>query len=219
MRSIVAFVVSTLALGGVASAQAPSAMEKGYAEVVAQSAFGNVTSQSFGGEVGVTVHGDVQIFAEGGRVRDVSTSDIGASAQSIALILAQTSSGITFSVKEPAAFGLAGVRYLIPTNSTLQPYVLAGGGVARVTRDVRFAVNGTDVTSSLQQHGVVLGSDSLGRRDRSHAYAGRRRGLAGVATARRGRPVPIRPDLHVEPGAQRESGGHRARRALLIRPS
>ena len=46
-----------------------------------QSAFGNVTSQSYGGEVGVTVRPKLQVFVEGGMVRDVATAEIGTAAQ------------------------------------------------------------------------------------------------------------------------------------------
>lgn len=168
MRSIVAFFVGSLMVGSAAAAQAQApAADRGYAEFVAQSAFGNVTSQSFGGEIGVTIADNVQIFVEGGRARDVSPSDLGVAAQRIAVALAQTTSGVTFRVKEPATFGLAGVRYVVQTSGSFAPYVMAGAGGANVTRDVTFAVNGSDVTANLQQYGVTLGSDLSGGETRA----------------------------------------------------
>ena len=50
--------------------------DRGYVEGVAESAFGNVTSQSFGAEVGVTVRPDLQVFGSFGHVRDVATTEI-----------------------------------------------------------------------------------------------------------------------------------------------
>ena len=49
--------------------------DHGYVEGVIQSAFGNVTSQSYGAEVGFTVRPNLQVFGEVGRVRDVATAE------------------------------------------------------------------------------------------------------------------------------------------------
>jgi len=42
------------------------------------------------------------------------------------------------------------------------PYVLAGIGVAKVSKTVAFTVGSADVTSQLSQYGVVLGTDLSG---------------------------------------------------------
>jgi opacity protein-like surface antigen len=169
MRLFFALIVGTIALGGVAHAQtggSAAADDKGYVEGVAQSAFGNVTSQSCGVEAGFTVAPRLQIFVEAGKTRDVSTKAIGAAAQVIAGALAQTQSGVGFSVKQPVTFAAAGIRFsLFPAGeSTVRPYLLAGVGAARVTQDVKFFVGGSDVTASLQQdpYQIVLGSDLSG---------------------------------------------------------
>jgi opacity protein-like surface antigen len=168
---VAALAALVLSLPAVATAQtrrsqpsaAPAEVEKGYVEVDAQSAFGNVTSQSFGGEVGVTVWENVQIYAEGGVTRDVAPASLGAAAQLIAGALSQTQTNVGVSIKEPATFFVGGARYLIPVTGTrLQPYVLGGIGVAKLSRDVKFTVNGTDVTSNLAQLGVQLGTDLSG---------------------------------------------------------
>ena len=69
MRSFVMLTLGLLALGRVAHAQ--SAAGKGYVEGVAQSAFGNVTSQSYGAEGGFALlhpeqSGGVAFFAHVG---------------------------------------------------------------------------------------------------------------------------------------------------------
>ncbi|HTK29520.1 MAG TPA: hypothetical protein VL309_08215 [Vicinamibacterales bacterium] len=157
--------IGLLAAAGTAQAQTKTAItsDQGYAEGFIQSAFGNVTSQSFGLELGYTVMPNLQVFVEGGRTRDVATPAIGAAAAAIAGGLSQTQTGVSYSVKQPVTFGDAGVRYLIDLdNPKFTPYVLAGVGIAQVEQNVRFLVNGTDVTDTIQQFGVTLGSDLSG---------------------------------------------------------
>lgn len=158
MRRLFALTVAATIMGGVAQAQ-PVGM---YAEGVAQSAFGNVTSQSYGVEVGFGIRPDVQVFVEGGRVFDVAPPALGVAAQLIAGNLAQTQNNVTYTVSQPVTFGIAGVKYQFSIASKLQPYVLAGVGVAGVKRAVAFSVAGTDVTDTIQQLGIVLGSDLSG---------------------------------------------------------
>jgi len=135
----------------------------GYVEGVAQSAFGNVTSQSYGVEVGFTVAPQLQIFGEAGQTRNVAPSSLGAAAQLMAGALAQTQSNVNFTAREPAVLVDAGVKYLFgAAGSKAVPYLLAGFGVARVTRDVTFTVGGTDVTTNLQQFAITLGTDLSG---------------------------------------------------------
>jgi opacity protein-like surface antigen len=170
MRFSVSAIVGILALTGVAHAQtlAPpagqaTAPNKGYVEAVAQSAFGNVTSQSYGGEFGVTMRPNIQVFAEFGQTRNVATAELSTAAQTVAGGMSQTQSNVGYSVKEPVTFGAAGIRYLIPMQSgKAMPYVMVGGGMAKVEAKTAFTVGGTDVTSNIQQYGVVLGTDVAG---------------------------------------------------------
>ena len=159
MRSVVVLALAMLAVGSAASAQSA---DKGYAEGFIQSAFGNVTSQAYGGEAGFTVRPNLQVFVEAGAVRDVATASIGTAAQQIAGFLSQTQPNVGFQVKQPVAFGVGGVKLTFPTTGKLKPYVLAGGGVANVKQDVTFSINGSDVTGSLATYGVQLGSDLSG---------------------------------------------------------
>ena len=163
MKPFLALAAAASLLGGVARAQTPAAApSRGYVEGVAQAASSDVTSQSFGVEAGYAVMPRLQAFVDVGRVRDAAPSEAGASALAIAGFLSQTETGVAFQVKAPITFGVAGVRYTIDTGGRLQPYVLGGAGVARVERNVGFTIGGADVTSSLQQYGVVLGTDLSG---------------------------------------------------------
>jgi opacity protein-like surface antigen len=163
MRQLFAAVLGTILGATAAHAQtAAGDTGRGYVEAVAQSAFGHVTSQSYGVELGYSIDDNLQIFVEGGRTRDVATEDLGAAAQLIAGALSQTAGGTSFTVREPVTFGAGGARYLFDTGTKVRPYALAGFGIARVERDVTFSVAGADVTSTLSQYGVVLGTDLSG---------------------------------------------------------
>jgi opacity protein-like surface antigen len=164
MRMIVAVLVGALALGGVAHAQsAPAPSRGGYVAAVGQSAFGNVTSQAFGAEVGVNLLERVQVFLEGSHVNDTAPASLGENAQAIANFLSSAqASPASFQAKQPVSFVLAGVRVLGPRSGSLQPYGLGGVGVARVSKNVTFALGGQDVTTTLTHYGVVLGSDLAG---------------------------------------------------------
>jgi opacity protein-like surface antigen len=169
-RSLLALIAGAVTLTGVARAQAPVAptmLDPGswYAEGVAQAAFGNVTSQSYGGEFGVSLGYGLQVFVEGGRTRDVATSELAAAAQVIAGFLGQTQTAVGYRAQQPVNFGVAGLKYLIPVNVSVLPYIMAGGGIAKVMQDVSFTVNGSDVTGVLPQYGVVLGSDLSGAKN------------------------------------------------------
>jgi opacity protein-like surface antigen len=164
MRSLLVAVLGSLVISRAAAAQPPQE-SKGYAEVVAQSSFGNVTSQSFGAEFGFTVMPNVQIFGELGRMNNIATEDISTAAQQVAGALAQVQSNVGYTVKQPVTFGVAGVRYVVPTSAKVQPYVMAGAGIAKVTQNAAFTVAGSDVTANLSQvqyGGITLGSDLSG---------------------------------------------------------
>jgi opacity protein-like surface antigen len=164
MRSTIGFFMVFLAAAAAARAQtaAPTAPTRGYVEGVAQSAFGNVTSQSYGVEFGANVSTNLQVFVEGGQLKDVASSQLGTDAQTIAAALADRQpAAVTFSVKQPVTFGIAGIRYLIPAAAPVQPYVMAGIGAGRVKNDVNFQFGGVDAGAALAQF-VTLGSGLTG---------------------------------------------------------
>jgi len=162
----VAAVAAWLALAGLARAQSQGTPSKGYVEAVGQSSFGNVTSQSFGAEIGIAIGSQLQVFAEGGRTRDVATSALSSAAQKMAGAVAAVAANSGYSVKEPATFFDAGIRFSFYASGAkkVDPYVLAGFGAASVKQDVKFTVAGNDVTSALPQdpYFIVLGSDVSG---------------------------------------------------------
>jgi opacity protein-like surface antigen len=159
MRIVAAAVLMSLATAGAAHAQAltSSSESKGYAEAVVQSAFGNVTSQSFGGEVGVTVRSGLQVFVDAGQIRDAAPSSLGNRAQQIAAGIAANAGPTDYRVKQPVTFGVVGIKAILPTSTSLEPYIALGGGAAQVKRDVTFTSTGGDVSQF-----ATLGQDLSG---------------------------------------------------------
>jgi opacity protein-like surface antigen len=170
MKRTVVAVLAWTAFSGVAFAQSPTAADdsKGYVEVVGQSAFGNVTSQSFGGEAGFTIKPGLQIYVEAGYVRDTTPSSLSTSAQTIASDITVKAGGGSYSVKQPVTFGVVGLKYLLPVDqSKFAPYLLVGGGAARVEKDVSFTV----ATGQVSDY-VTIGSDLAGNETKGMLSAG-----------------------------------------------
>jgi opacity protein-like surface antigen len=147
----------SVCIAGVAQAQTPAApaLSRRYAEFAVGPTFGHRSDVSFGVEGGIPINESFDVFAEGGRMRNVSTSDLDAAAAVVAQYI-----GGTGSAKQSVGYFDVGVRYLIPTTFQIEPYVSLGVGAAKVTRSATFAVGGTDVTSQLlDRFGVQLGGD------------------------------------------------------------
>ena len=162
LPSIFTLAGAMLMAAAVSAQTTPADEDRGYVQAVAESAFGNVTSQSYGAEAGFTVRPNLQVFGSFGHVGNVATSELSAAAQSIAGALSQLQSGaVSFSVNEPSTFFVGGVRYRFPVASALKPYVSGGAGIASVSKDVKFFINGTDASSTIPQY-VTLGSDVSG---------------------------------------------------------
>jgi len=170
MRSLLALMTGAIVLSGVAQAQtrttsAPpqQAADRGYVEGVAQSAFGNVTTQSYGVEFGATVRRDLQVFAEFGKIRDVADTTFTGGASTIASALSQVQpAAVGFSARRPVIFMVGGVKYRPPSTLKVQPYVMGGFGFASVKNDVTFTLGGTEAGDSALAPYVTLGSDLSG---------------------------------------------------------
>jgi len=167
MRIASTAVLVWMALASAAHAQSADA-SKGYAEGVAQSAFGNVTSQSYGAEIGVTVRPGIQVFVDAGVIRDTAPAALGAGALKIAGGIAAVAGDAAASVRQPVTFGVAGLKYVVPSASArIAPYVLVGFGVANVEKDVTFTSSAGDVSRF-----ATIGSDLSGSETKGMLSAG-----------------------------------------------
>jgi len=117
----------------------------------------------FGGEVGFTVTDSLDVIGEGLWFQDVVTRRRIDNAATVAAYL-QTSQGktATGSVKAPASYGGVGARFMLMKTGMYRPYVAFSVGGAHIAYQPEFTLGGTDITASLPQYGVALGSDITG---------------------------------------------------------
>jgi hypothetical protein len=118
---------------------------------------------ALGGEIGGRVTSKIELFGEGLALTDTATRRRIQTAQSVAQIL-QTTQGqaATATLKAPAGVFVGGLRLTIHEGGSLRIFVEGQGGVARVTFNPTFTLNGADITSQLSQFGVTLGADLAG---------------------------------------------------------
>ena len=149
--------VATLGFG-VSSVQAqvmPPPDSKMYVELNVGPTLGHKSDKFFGVEAGLRLTGDLDVFVEISHMGNVATSDLDDRATIIANFLGGTPT-TAFKVNH----GAAGVRYNFTLSPMVQPYALAGVGVAQVKTEVEFNVGGTTIDPAVR--GVQLGGDLSG---------------------------------------------------------
>jgi hypothetical protein len=116
-----------------------------------------------GGEIGVAISKRIEIFGEGLWMQDVVTGKRMSAADTVASYL-QTTQGkpATGTVEAPASYAGGAVRIMLTTTGAARPYIAAGFGAAHVAYKPMFTLSGADITGSLPQYGVTLGSDITG---------------------------------------------------------
>ena len=150
-------IVMALACGAsVARAQtpAPASADKGLRGVHVAATLGHKSDSSVGGEVGYKLMDvnspfvdELYVFAEGGRMGNVATSDMDARAQAIANFI-----GATASTTQEVNFFDVGLKFRImqlSRHGPWHPYALFGLGAATVKSSSNFVNGGNDITSQL----------------------------------------------------------------------
>ena len=151
-------------IAGVAQAQTmpgSPALRK-YVEFTIGPTFGHKSNVALGAEGGFPLSDSFDVFVEGGRMRNVATSDLDAAAAVVAQFIAGTGE----AKQSVGDVWTAGVRYLIPTTMPpvgMEPYVSVAWGLLSVSRSATFTVGGTDVTGDLLDRipAFRLGGDLL----------------------------------------------------------
>jgi opacity protein-like surface antigen len=167
-RTATLLLVATICGSGAAAAQATAVQPADppwYAELNAAATLGHRSASSFGGEGGYRVRDDVDVFVEGGHMRNVGSADLDARAQKVASAV-----GATANASYRVTFFDAGVRYHILPMPTVHPYLALGLGVAQVKAETGLGVNG--VTVSPESLGVQFGSDLNGVEKRAYLMIG-----------------------------------------------
>ncbi len=129
---------------GVRSAHAqatPGAADsKFYAEFNFGPTLGHKSDRFFGGELGYRLTPELDVFVEVSHMNNVGTTELDDRATTIANYL-----GGTASTAYKANIFAFGVRYNFTVTSKIQPVRAGGVGVAHVTTEVEFTVNGTTI--------------------------------------------------------------------------
>ena len=125
-----------------------------------------------GGEAGVRVFHSLDLIVEGGYGKDGVTRRRTDVTATLATLLQNTQGKpASSSVKAPVNYGMVGLRYVIENSSPLRPYVLVEVGRANIEYKPSFTLNGADVTSTLANYGVTLGSDLVSQETKT-AFGG-----------------------------------------------
>jgi hypothetical protein len=132
-----------------------------YAEFTIGPTFGHTAGLQLGGEAGLTYKG-IQFFVEGGYMTNTTSRDLQQAADAITSALAMMGTASS-QVKQPLNYYAGGVRYEIQTDGLFHPYGSFAVGGATVTKDVKFFLNGNDVTPQLLDYGIQLGLDLAGK--------------------------------------------------------
>jgi opacity protein-like surface antigen len=113
---------------------------------------------------------------DGGWFNDVATQQQQDLAAPLLSYLKTTTGKVAASsVKRPAIDVTVGARRVfegVRLPASLRPYAQAGVGFAQIKRKPTLTLDGTDVTSTLQSYGVVLGEDMAGTEHRAAATVG-----------------------------------------------
>jgi len=124
--------------------------ERGYVEGAAGFATSpDTTSGDVLGEVGVRIAPHLLVFGDFGQFHNLQPSTIQPSVDLATATLA-ADQGVTVvgTGRVPASYAIGGLRFEIPTNSRVTPYVLGGVGFARLTPTA-----GDDVTDQIVSMG------------------------------------------------------------------
>jgi opacity protein-like surface antigen len=119
--------------------------------------FGSAATASIlGGGVGVNLGRNLQITGEFGRIHDVLPNEVNEMVEDVAaLFTLETGVPIDLDVQLPTLYGLAGVRYNVPTDGRIQPFVEVQAGFANISFDVEAEVLGIDVSDEIEEEADI----------------------------------------------------------------
>jgi hypothetical protein len=160
VKKTVLLVIALLCLSVPGFAQTQSGPRTGgYVAGIGGMTFGTESDTLFGGEVGVETSRNITIYGTMGRMQNVAPNYVNNEIDVInADLTASTGEVWNFKAKAPTLFGIGGVKYRVPTNSSVRPYVLGGAGFGSINIKVTEPHFG-DVTDALIAEGSFTQSD------------------------------------------------------------
>ena len=130
------------------------------------SAIGGITFQTqtdalLGGEFGTNLHPNLEVYGGVNFMRNVLPRNIQRDLDLISAVLTETTGNVWGFKGDIRAFtGVGGVRYRVPMQKNLRPYVLAGGGLANVRVRFRERDLGVMPQEILDQIGINDSTDT-----------------------------------------------------------
>jgi opacity protein-like surface antigen len=161
------FIITTLALAAAPSYAQSSSVSASVAGGFAVSPDG--TSGDALGEVGFRIARHLSVFGDIGQFHNLQPSVVQPSVDSVDATLAESGLTVTGVARVPAWYSMGGVRWTMPINSRVSPYVFGSAGFARLTPAARFTyqsgtllgattapATGDDVTAQLVSTGEFV---------------------------------------------------------------
>lgn len=154
------------------------------------------TSSVFAGQAGVRVARKLFVFGDVGQFHNLQPSTLQPTVDATDALLSTNGILVTGTSRVPAWFSVGGMRYAMPTGHGIEPYLLGGAGLARLTPSGQFIYSsgtlgtttpssGEDVTSTL----VTMGDFTQPAASTSFMF-----------TAGAGVEVPVAPHVNVDVG-------------------
>jgi opacity protein-like surface antigen len=159
--------VATVTMFAAAPLFGQTPVERGYVTGVGGFATTpDTTSGDVMGEVGVRVSRNLFVFGDLGQFRNLQPSVVQPTVDATtALLAAGQGLNVIGTARVPAWYSVGGLRYEVPVQGRVSPYVLAGLGFARLSPTARFTFSsgplpdgstqsaGADVTSQIVSAG------------------------------------------------------------------
>jgi hypothetical protein len=116
-----------------------------------------------GAGVGIRWTDRIDVVGEGFWSQNATTRRRLNLATSVASLIQTPQGGTaTGSIKSPTTYAGGGVRVLLLDERRWRPYLVVTGGIARIALRPEIVLAGSDITATLPQFGVTLGSDLAG---------------------------------------------------------
>jgi opacity protein-like surface antigen len=124
------------------------------------------TSGDVLGEVGVRIAPHLSVFGDIGQFHNLQPSQLQPSVDAATSTLAAGGLSVTGVARVPAWYSMGGVRWTMPVNARVSPYVFGGAGFARLMPTAQFMMSsgtlpdgsspaiGTDVTNQIETSGA-----------------------------------------------------------------
>jgi hypothetical protein len=115
-------------------------------------------------EAGMRIWKSLDVLVEGGYAGDLATRRETDRAATIgAFLSANLGSQVSSTVSVPSSYLAFGARWVFESTTRYRPYALLSVGGASVDLKPKFVQNGADITGSIGNFGVTLGTDISGK--------------------------------------------------------